>query len=102
MTTVDTSGLLTGDSGQEQFNVQRVVCPLCGSAILPPLKGFYEERDFDLFYCQRKKTKEDQKENDPMDKETVKQFYRVDDMFDFDNIGVSKMVGEVSHLLRYT
>jgi len=85
---VDTSDLLDSSG---QCNARRIVCPLCRSAILPAMKGHYREFDYELFARAQKGQQE------PVDKETVRQFYLVEDMFDFDNIGVSKAVGDVSH-----
>ncbi len=52
-------------------------------------QGTYEEREFQLFVTHKKKKKEEEEEE--MEKETLTQFYRVEDIFDFDNVGVSKV-----------
>jgi len=77
-TQLDTSGLL--DNGK---NSKQVVCIRCKSKMLPSQLGTYEVSEFSL---------ESMTKGQEGEKEVVSQFYRVEDMFDFDNIGFTNTV----------
>lgn len=86
--TIETADLLEGDK-----NAKQIVCERCQSKILPPKMGTYEESEFELHPMKKKK------EDDEEIPEKLKQFFRVEDMFDFDNIGFTKAVGDVKYLI---
>ena len=60
-------------------------------------QGMYEEREFALYVTHKKSLAKEASFNsdsdkaEMMEKETLTQFYRVEDMFDFDNVGFSKV-----------
>lgn len=87
---VDVTSLLD----EEKANSKLVVCAKCSSKILTPGKGFYEELEpFELHVMHKKL------EEAGLEKEMIKQFYRVDDMFDFENLGFSNTVGNIKYLI---
>ncbi|CAB4054420.1 RABIF [Lepeophtheirus salmonis] len=75
-------------------NVKQVICKNCSSKIIAPNVGTYEEIDFELHPLRLKKN------SSPSDveKEKIKQYYRVEDMFDFDNVGFSHTVDDTKFL----
>ena len=89
---IDTLGLLSEDNTK---NIKQLICQYCPSKILPPNMGSYEdEKEFELQIVK--------KSDDGVihiAKEKLSQFYRVEDMFDFDNVGFSKTVDEVKYLI---
>ena len=73
---------------EDKKNAKQLVCKKCKSKILPPKTGFFTSAgDFDLHLMDDKDAKE-----------KVTRFFRVDDMFDFDNLGFSNTVEEVKFL----
>jgi len=64
-------------------NAKQILCIRCKSKILPPQMGTYEESEFEL---------ESMTKDTVGQKEVLKQFFRVEDMFDFDNIGFTNTV----------
>ena len=89
--TVELLGLLSDDTK----NKKQLVCPYCPSKILPPNMGSYEDStEYELQIV---------KKNDEgvvhIAKEKLSQFYRVEDMFDFDNVGFSKTVENMKYLI---
>ena len=89
---VDILGLLSEDDVK---NIKQLVCPYCPSKILPPKMGSYEDtKEYELQIV--KKSDEGVVH---IAKEKLSQFYRVEDMFDFDNIGFSNTVDEVKYLI---
>ena len=88
---VEMSGLLS----EESKNMKQLSCSHCPSKILPPQLGFYEDsKEYELQIV---------KKNDEgvvlIAKEKLSQFYRVEDMFDFDNVGFSKTVDNMKYLI---
>ncbi len=89
MDRVETEGLL-----DRNVNAKQLVCLRCGSKILPPKVGVYfEDIDFDLYVMHKKQ------EEQGLVKETTNQFYVVDNMFDFDNVGFTKNIDDKVKLL---
>jgi len=80
-----------GDKNEEcqEKNCSQLVCLRCNCKILPPNMGTFMEFEFELVSMK--------KENEG-EKERVTKFYRVDDMFHFDNIGFSNTVGNYKFL----
>ena len=89
--TVETSSLLSQDSK----NMKQLICLHCPSKILPPNMGFYEDsKEYELQIV-----KKDAEGAVCITKEKIFQFYRVEDMFDFDNVGFSKTVDNKKYLI---
>ena len=85
------SGLLSED----KKNSKQLICLYCPSKILPPTMGSYEDsKEYELQIV---------KKNDEgivnIVKEKLSQFYCVEDMFDFDNVGFSKTVENMKYLI---
>jgi len=70
-------------------NSKQLVCIRCKSKILPPQMGTYEETEYEL---------ESMSKETVGQKEAVNQFYRVEDMFDFDNVGFTNTVDTTKFL----
>jgi len=70
-------------------NKCQLTCLRCQSKILPPGVGSYEECEFEL---------ESMNKETAGQKEMVRQFFRVEDMFDFDNLGFTNTVGKYKFL----
>lgn len=87
---VDTSSLVD----QDGKNLKQIVCERCSSKILPSKVGTFEEIEFEL-NIMKKKSETDS----DLTKEKLIQFYRVEDMFDFDNIGFSHTVEDTKYLI---
>ncbi|XP_059098460.1 guanine nucleotide exchange factor MSS4 homolog [Tigriopus californicus] len=87
---VDTSSLVD----EKGKNLKQIVCERCASKILPAKVGTLEEFNFELNIMK----KESETDSD-LTKEQLSQFYRVEDMFDFDNIGFSHTVGDIKYLI---
>ena len=80
---IDTTELLNED----QKNAKALICLRCPSKILPKDVGKYQDHlEKDLHVMHKKQ------EDAGIKKESMKQFYLVNDMFDFDNIGFTKPV----------
>ena len=75
-------------------NVKQVICQRCPSKIIPPKFATLSEEEFKLAPM---KKKTDESGNDGGE-ECLTQFYCVKDMFDFDNVGFTKDVGEFKFL----
>ena len=88
---VEISGLLADDTK----NNKQLICPYCPSKILPPKMGSYE--DSKVYELQIVKKNEEGVVH--IAKEKLAQFYRVEDMFDFDNVGFSKTVDNMKYLI---
>jgi len=88
---VEISGLLADDTK----NNKQLICPYCPSKILPPKMGFYE--DSKVYELQIVRKNEEGVVH--IAKEKLAQFYRVEDMFDFDNVGFSKTVDNMKYLI---
>jgi len=85
MSRVDESVLV----GEEGRNTRQVLCVRCKSKILPPHLGTYEECEFEL---------ESMTKETAGTKEVLTQFYRVEDMYDFDNMGFTNTVQNIKYL----
>jgi len=70
-------------------NKCQLVCVRCKSKILPPDTGTFEEKEFEL---------ESFEKDSAGVKETVKNFFRVEDMFMFDNLGFTNTVNTTKFL----
>jgi len=81
---VDISNLV-----EDGKNTKQIVCIRCKSKILPPKMGSYEESEFELESMTKELVGQ---------KETLTQFFRVDDMFDFDNLGFTNTVQNIKFL----
>jgi len=81
---IDTSNLV--ENGK---NAKQIVCIRCRSKILPPKMGTYEEFQYEL---------ESMSKETVGQKEMVNQFFRVEDMFDFDNLGFTNTVDTTKFL----
>ena len=88
---VEISGLLADDTK----NNKQLICPYCPSKILPPKMGSYE----DSKVCELQIVKKNDDGVVHIAKEKLAQFYRVEDMFDFDNVGFSKTVDNMKYLI---
>ena len=73
-------GELINEAGK---NKSQIVCVRCKSKILPPNMGTYEEIECELDCIEKDREG---------DKEILKEFFRVEDMFDFDNLGFTNTV----------
>ena len=90
---VEVDGLLS--ECELRYNGKQLVCPYCASKVLPPKMGFYEDsNEYKL-----QVVKKNAEGVVHITKEKLSQFYRVEDMFDFDNVGFSKNVDEVKYLI---
>eukprot|EP00096_Caligus_rogercresseyi_P007825 TRINITY_DN2591_c0_g2_i1.p1 TRINITY_DN2591_c0_g2~~TRINITY_DN2591_c0_g2_i1.p1 ORF type:complete len:129 (-),score=46.40 TRINITY_DN2591_c0_g2_i1:95-481(-) len=78
-------------------NAKVVRCLNCSSKIMSNNVGTYEEIEFELHSLKAKKAK------DPSDvvveKEKLTDYYRVEDIFDFDNVGFSHTVEDTKYLV---
>merc|ERR1719500_528118 len=79
----------TADLVENGKNAKQICCLRCKSKILPAQMGTYEEFDYEL---------ESMTKDTVGQKETLKQFFRAEDMFDFDNIGFTNTVGTTKFL----
>ncbi len=84
----------TCDLVRDGLNSHLLRCFRCRSKILPQGKGTYMELDepFSLVTFRQKDGETGESE------EKLSQFYRVEDMFDFDNVSFTKTVGSVQFL----
>ena len=78
-----TSSELRGEVSEAGKNRRQIVCVRCQSKILPPGLGTFQEIECQLDCFQKGREGE---------KETLREFFRVDDMFDFDNLGFTNTV----------
>jgi hypothetical protein len=79
---MDMSGLL-----DDERNSKSLVCQRCDSKILPSKKGQYSSENAKNLHVMHKK-----QEDAGIKLEKIEQFYIVEDMFDFDNVGFTKPV----------
>ena len=88
---VEMLGLLSEDVK----NNKQLICLFCPSKILPPETGSYEDsKEYELQIV-----KKNENGVAHIAKEKLSQFYRVEDMFDFDNVGFSKTVDNMKYLI---
>ncbi|TMW53216.1 hypothetical protein DOY81_001692 [Sarcophaga bullata] len=76
-------------------NKQNVRCQFCNSLILRDLQGLYEKSQFDLPLMHQKNTKDVTN----IETESLEDFWVVDDMFTFENIGFSNTVDQRKFLI---
>ena len=79
----------------EGKNLKQLVCQRCHSKVLPPKMGTYVQTVYELNLMKKKSDGS----GEATDLDRIGQFYRVEDMFDFDNVGFSKSVGDVKFLI---
>ena len=93
--TVDFSrGLVLSNT---RLNSLWVVCQVCKSKILQPNVGVFVEREAELPPLLKKESLNATTQEIPV--ERVKEFWKIKDMFHFENIGVSKTIGTTKYLL---
>jgi hypothetical protein len=84
----------TGDDDpvEDGKNKYALTCTHCPSKILSPLSGSYFQEERDL-------PKMAQKKNAPeVEVDSIKEWFLVEDMFTFDNVGVSHVVNDMKYL----
>ncbi|XP_064598828.1 guanine nucleotide exchange factor MSS4-like [Liolophura sinensis] len=85
---VDVAALIEDDK-----NRTKIVCQLCSSVILLPGKAAYVSKEFPLPHMKKKK-----EGTDVADAEELSDYWVVDDMFTFENVGFSNTVGMIKYL----
>lgn len=78
-------------------NIKAVVCQRCGSKVLSAGSAQFEEREIFL-PSMRKKTNSTQSDGS-VDGDTVTAHWVVGDIFDFENVGFTKGVGNIKYLI---
>jgi len=86
---VETEGLLDSNG----LNSVGVKCQSCESKILPPQLGKLQEQEFRLHILKAKADPE------KAEYEKLKQFWVINDMFDFDNVGFSHTLDGIKYLV---
>ena len=76
-----------------------IVCSVCKSKILQPNAGLYIEKDADLPPLLKKDSIDSSSSSQEIPVERVSEFWKIKDMFHFENIGVSKTIGTTKYLL---
>ncbi|XP_075152569.1 RAB interacting factor STRAT [Haematobia irritans] len=76
-------------------NKQEVHCRYCHSLILKERNGVYESKQFDLPLTHQKNTKD----INTIETESLDDFWVIDDMFTFENIGFSNTVDKRKFLI---
>ncbi|CAO1355102.1 unnamed protein product [Diamesa hyperborea] len=77
-------------------NISNVRCQFCNSLILCKESGKFIKIDFKLPLMHQKQTKT---ATDELESEEYKEFWIIDDMFTFENIGFSNQVGNYKYLI---
>ena len=83
--------------GDSLSNTLWIVCQVCKSKILQPKIGVYHEAEAQLPPLLKKDSLNAATQEIPV--ETVTQFWKIKDMFHFENIGVSKTIKNTKYLL---
>lgn len=83
-----------GKLGTGDKNTTRIRCERCNSLIISPGNATYATKE--IFLPHMKKKSDTQKADDG---ETLNEFWLVDNMFTFDNVGFSKNVGTYKFLI---
>ncbi|KAI6651738.1 Guanine nucleotide exchange factor MSS4 [Oopsacas minuta] len=78
-------------------NALWIVCQVCKSKILQPNIGVYVESEAELPPLLKKESLNAATQEIPVEKVTA--FWKIKDMFHFENIGVSKTIGNTKYLL---
>ncbi|XP_013105931.1 guanine nucleotide exchange factor MSS4 homolog [Stomoxys calcitrans] len=76
-------------------NKQDVHCQFCHSLVLKAQQGIYEVKQFDLPLIHQKNTKD----INTIETESLEDFWVIDDMFTFENIGFSNTVDKRKFLI---
>lgn len=87
-------GISTENLIEDGKNSKLIVCQRCPSKILRPRLGNYQEIEFNLPYMTKKPNV-----GDTSDGELLKQFWAVDDIYKFENMGFSNTVGDTKYLV---
>ncbi|KAK6174532.1 hypothetical protein SNE40_017789 [Patella caerulea] len=74
-------------------NKTNIYCQRCPSLVLSSEQALLTEKEFYLPFMHKKKDKE------PFDGETLKDYWVVQDMYTFDNVGFSNTVGTTKYLI---
>ncbi|XP_071448930.1 guanine nucleotide exchange factor MSS4 homolog [Hetaerina americana] len=77
-------------------NCKTVMCLHCPSKILTPKNGAYRKVEFSLPEPRRKRGADN--EEDALKEELLTDFWLVEDMYHFENMGFSNSVGNVKYL----
>ncbi|KAG4076221.1 hypothetical protein HA402_014770 [Bradysia odoriphaga] len=84
----------------ENRNKNSIYCQYCDSLMLKPKTASYMEDEFSLpLMHQKKKPTQSQPQPQEMETENLKHFWRVKDMFTFENIGFSNTVETAKYLI---
>ncbi|XP_046549475.1 guanine nucleotide exchange factor MSS4-like [Haliotis rubra] len=83
-----------GDLIENGKNKTKICCKRCPSLVLSPNQATLTEKEFFLPYMYKKKV-----ESQPHDGETLTDYWLVEDMFTFDNVGFSNTVGSIKYLI---
>ncbi|XP_002737952.1 guanine nucleotide exchange factor MSS4-like isoform X1 [Saccoglossus kowalevskii] len=78
----------------EGKNIKSLVCQRCQCKVLRPNLGQHVQKE--LFLPHMKKKSEQQ---GAMDGETLKEFWVVDDMYTFENVGFTNTVNDIKYLI---
>ncbi|CRL01102.1 CLUMA_CG014199, isoform A [Clunio marinus] len=90
----DTSKL-NDEITESQQNANKIRCQFCNSLILTPNNAKFIEKEFSLPLMHQKHSRN----LDELETEVFKDFWVVDDMFTFENIGFSNTVGDYKYLI---
>ncbi|ODM91110.1 Guanine nucleotide exchange factor MSS4 [Orchesella cincta] len=92
MATSSSDNVDVKDPVEDGKNKYTLVCTLCPSKILTPLSGEYLKEE-------RQLPKMSQKKNSPeVETDTIQEWFLVDNMFTFENVGVSYVVDNMKFL----
>ncbi|XP_046385059.1 guanine nucleotide exchange factor MSS4 [Ischnura elegans] len=96
MSSEETSPKSVDDLVMDGKNCKTVMCLHCPSKILAPRNGEYRKVEFSLPEPRRKKVVEG--EADSPKEELLSDFWLVEDMYRFENMGFSNSVGNIKYL----
>lgn len=82
---------------EEGKNIKAVLCQRCGSKVLCPGMAVYAEKE--LFLPSMRKKSGSFGTEGSVDGDTLKSFWLVDNMFDFENVGFTNDVGRIKYLI---
>ncbi|KAK3576367.1 hypothetical protein CHS0354_018915 [Potamilus streckersoni] len=100
MTDVETLAAAEAESSHKSVvedgkNIHNIYCERCSSLILLPQKAMlHTDTEFFLPYMKKKS-----EVPSPGDGETISEFWLIDDMFQFENVGFSNTVDGVKYLI---
>ncbi|XP_067140569.1 guanine nucleotide exchange factor MSS4 [Centruroides vittatus] len=78
---------------KDSKNQQTIICQRCSSKILKPNNATYVEIEHFLPFMHRKSSRSEVHEG-----ETLQEFWCVDDIYTFENVGFSNTVGSIKYL----